>query len=588
MNMKRPLPVAVTAVLLSCFPGGHARAQAPTILGVTPSANARAAARNTSLVVSFSQPLTAGSVAALKVFSSQRGGLRGGSTTASGATLAFAPAAYDFRPGETVQYTVTTAAAGSGGGLAMPRVGRFTTAAGVGTGLFGTGAQVALPGTSFGQPHGVALGDLDGDGDLDLVTANDNQDGTRTSTASICLNNGRGAFTLVQNVTVNGRPFAVVLGDVDGDGDLDLATASAHSVGTVCVRLNNGSGVFSGTQNVATDRYPYNLALGDVDGDGDLDLLTANNLGQGVPGSVSVRLNNGSGTFGGTVNVPVGSGSRSVGLGDVDADGDLDLLTADSEANTVSVRLNSGTGTFGGSQAVAVGRNPYGLALGDVDGDGDLDLATANFNFFTNVSTASVRLNNGSGVFGGTQEVSVSTNQSYSGPSMVTLGDVDGDGDLDLLTADAGRSNTVSVRVNDGTGLYSGTQNQDITPGSSPYDVVLGDVDGDGDLDFVTANFSSGNATVRFNGGSGPLAATPGAPPATPVAYPNPATGRVQLSLPPAATRVELLDALGRPVQTMPAQAGAATLDVTGLAPGLYRWRVPTGPQPASGTLVVE
>jgi hypothetical protein len=73
-----------------------------------------------------------------------------------------------------------------------------------------------------------------------------------------------------------------------------------------------------------------------------------------------------------------------------------------------------------------------------------------------------------------------------------------------------------------------------------------------------------------------------------PAAYPNPAAGRVHLSLPLAATRVELLDALGRTVQSVRAQAGAATLDVTGLAPGLYHWRVPACPQPAGGPLLVE
>ncbi|WP_139147334.1 Ig-like domain-containing protein, partial [Hymenobacter lapidarius] len=91
-------------------PGGAARAQAPTLTGLSPVANARAVPRSASVMATFSQPLTAASAAALRVFSNQRGGLRSrGDTTLSGSTLSFAPTAYDFRPGETVQYTVTRA-----------------------------------------------------------------------------------------------------------------------------------------------------------------------------------------------------------------------------------------------------------------------------------------------------------------------------------------------------------------------------------------------------------------------------------------------------------------------------------------------
>uniref|UniRef100_UPI001376C072 Ig-like domain-containing protein n=1 Tax=Hymenobacter sp. IS2118 TaxID=1505605 RepID=UPI001376C072 len=123
--------------------GGAARAQAPTLTSLSPAANARVVPRSASVVATFSQPLTAASAAALRVFSSQRGGLRSRSGTAlSGRTLSFAPTAYDFRPGETVQYTVTRAAASAAGGpLATARVGQFTAAVG-GTGR-GTFANTA-------------------------------------------------------------------------------------------------------------------------------------------------------------------------------------------------------------------------------------------------------------------------------------------------------------------------------------------------------------------------------------------------------------------------------------------------------------
>jgi len=279
---------------------GAVLAQVPVITSVIPMANARAAARSGSVTVNFSQPLTAASAGALKVFSAQRGGLRTRGTTpavVSGNNLSFAPTAYDFRPGETVQYTVTTAAASAGRALAQARVGQFTSAVG----------------------------------------------GT-----------GRGSFVGGSDVTANRVPSGVAMGDVDGDGALDLFIA-LRSSGAVGVCLNNGSGGFGLQNNVRVGYMPYGVVLGDVDGDGDLDLLVAN-----IDGTVSVRLNDGSGNFSGSQTVSVGSGgSGSIATGDVDGDGDLDLLAANGQSNTASIRLNGGTGPL----AAAPGHSAAALAL---------------------------------------------------------------------------------------------------------------------------------------------------------------------------------------------------------------------------------
>ena len=219
-----------------------------------------------------------------------------------------------------------------------------------------------------------------------------------------------------------------------------------------------------------------------MDGDGDLDLLTANSQDN----TVSVRLNDGTGTFGGGSDPVVGSAPYSVAVGDVDGDGDLDLLAASSAGtNTVSVRLNDGTGVFSGGSEVPVGSIPQNVVMGDVDGDGDLDLLAAN----NGSNTVSVRLNDGTGTFGGGSDPAVG-----SSPYSVALGDVDGDGDLDLLTA----NNTVGVRLNDGAGNFSGGSNPVV--GGVAQSVAVGDVDGDGDLDLLTANANNpGTVSVRLN-----------------------------------------------------------------------------------------
>ena len=298
-----------------------------------------------------------------------------------------------------------------------------------------------------------------------------------------------GTFGGGSDVNVNGQgynPFDVAVGDIDGDGDLDLLTANFDGSGSVSIRFNQGNGTFSGSSEVGVGTETSKLVLGDVDGDGDLDLLTANRSSS----TVSVRLNQGNGTFSGGSDVSVDDTPNVVVLGDVDGDGDLDLLAA-TRYSTVSVRLNQGNGTFGGGSDVTVGSAPMSVVVGDVDGDGDLDLLAANYSS----NTVSVRLNQGNGTFSGGSNVPVG---SY--PTSVAMGDVDGDGDLDLLAANY-LDNTVSVRLNQGNGTFGGGSN--VPVGSAPISVVVGDVDGDGDLDLLAANYSSNTVSVRLNQGNG-------------------------------------------------------------------------------------
>lgn len=551
---------------LGLFAVGAAHAQAPVITTVNPVANARAAGRTAPVTVTFSQPLTAASAGALKVFSAQRGGLRTRGTTPAvvrGNALEFAPVPYPFVPGETVQYTVTTAAQAGAGALARPRVGQFTAAAsGSGRGAFVAGAS---PGVG-GAPTVAVLADLDSDGDLDLLAGNQNG-----NFVSVRFNDGIGVFAGGSNPAVTGFAQSLVVGDVDGDGDLDLLTASQFS-NTVSVRLNDGSGGFGGGSDPVVGDGPYGVALGDVDGDGDLDLLTANGgVIAGTGNTVSVRLNNGSGVFSGGSDPGVGSSPIALAVGDVDGDGDLDLLTANQAANTVSVRLNNGNGMFSGGSTCFVGNGPCAVALGDVDGDNDLDVVTASAGNGSSVgNTASVRLNNGSGVFSGGSEIVVG-----SGPRGVALGDVDADGDLDLFTPNLNRGlgATVSVRLNDGSGGFSGGSDPNV--GSIPQAVALGDVDGDGDLDLLTAN---GGPTMglRLNGGTG--LATTSAASQTLALFPNPARSRVAVTGAAPRASLAVVDALGREVLTTHADAaGGAVLALPpGLARGVYVVRTTT------------
>ena len=455
-------------------------------------------------------------------------------------------------PGETVQYTLTQAATGSGGALARPRVGQFTVAAG------GTGNGNFQPGSTCGAgyyPRALTLADVDADGDLDFLTANYSPAGT----VSIRLNDGTGTFGGGQAVSVGNLPSMLKVGDLDGDGDLDLLTGNTGNVSltsTVSIRLNDGTGTFSGSQEVPVGIDPSGIALGDIDGDGDLDLLVAN----GGSSSVGVYLNPGNGTFASSRTLVVEKFSKDIALGDADNDGDLDLFVPNGGSNVIALLLNDGNGLFGSSRNIAINGVPGGLGLGDLDGDNDLDLVATNLY----AGVVSVRFNNGNGDFGGDQEVSVGWR-----PATIALGDFDGDGDLDFLATNE-NANTISARLNNGRGAFSAGLEIGAATGTA-----VGDVDGDGDLDFMTADANANPAMslarVMLNQVA-VLATTNGHPAAGLALFPNPAHGTTTLTgLAPHAA-CTLLDALGRILLTSTADAaGRARLQLPdGLPAGIY------------------
>ena len=494
-------------VVAPMFWASSALAQ-PTIRALSPSANASTVSRSSSVTVTCNQPLNVASTAGLQVYSSLRGGQRigaSGNTSITDNTLSFLPSAYDWQPGETVQVSVTNRITATDGQmLAAPRVFQFTTATG-GTGRGRLIPPAANPDPAVGaSPGSVALGDVDGDSDLDVVTANIN------NSVSVRLNEGLHSGNFVSPATgaelaVGSNPLQVLLADVDGDGDLDLLVLNANYGldGNVSVRLNNGQGTFTPsaiTPSVGLSYNPGKMAVGDIDGDGDLDLLV------GTRGStINVRINSGlnSGSFTPSAAMPdvqVYSSPACVALGDLDNDGDLDLVATNNDYSYVSVLLNRGlhSGTFPSvSSTPSVGTYPTSLALGDLDGDGDLDLLVGSG---SGTNTASVLLNNGlhsASFVAGPGDVYADVS-----PIHVALGDLDADGDLDAVTANTS-SNNVSVRFNGGLkefqfGGYDSDFNFSVA--GRPAALALGDVDGDGDLDVVTANsFPGGTISVRLN-----------------------------------------------------------------------------------------
>ncbi|WBA44392.1 FG-GAP-like repeat-containing protein [Hymenobacter canadensis] len=344
-----------------------------------------------------------------------------------------------------------------------------------------------------GSPYSVAIGDVDGDGKPDLAVAN-----SFNNTVSVLRNTstaGTVSFAAKADFTTGPNPFSVAIGDVDGDGKPDLAVANANFSGTVSVLLNTstaGTVSFAPRADFATGSYPVRVAIGDVNGDGQPDLAVANS---NTSGTVSVLRNTGAAgtlSFAAKADFATGNGPTSVAIGDVDGDGQPDLVVANS-SNTVSVLRNTGaagTVNFAAKADFATGNYPYSVVIGDVDGDGQPDLAVANY--FSN--TVSVLRNTAAA---GTVSFAAKADfATGSRPTSVAIGDVDGDGQPDLATANYDNA-TVSVLRNTGAaGTVGFAAKADFVTGSYPRSVAIGDADGDGKPDLAVTNAGSSTLSV--------------------------------------------------------------------------------------------
>ena len=238
---------------------------------------------------------------------------------------------------------------------------------------------------------------------------------------------------------------------------------------------------------------PYSVAAGDLNGDGRLDLVVANSLAN----TVSVLLGNGDGTFqpARDFDAGLGSGPIWVIIVDVNGDGKPDIIVANQSRNAVGVLLGNGDGTFQPPMNFdTAGNLPESIAVGDVNGDGKLDVAVAHF-YSNNVT---ILLGNGDGTFQPAYVAATFAPDMYLIP--VALGDVNGDGTLDLVTASVGNV-MGAVLLGNGDGTFQAPR---ITPFiGDPESIVIRDFNGDGKMDLGFANDDSPDAQVVVMLGNG-------------------------------------------------------------------------------------
>jgi hypothetical protein len=243
----------------------------------------------------------------------------------------------------------------------------------------GKGGFAPMPGSPFSpkrgehpHTHGLAVGDLNGDGRLDLVTAN-SDDGD----VAVMLSDGKGGFGVAgaSPFPCGKGPYPIALADINADGKLDLLVPNCATPGTVSILLGEGDGKFSALRSIACDERPYFVAVGDVNGDGKPDFIVSHDDAD----TATIFLGDGKGGAAKTADSPIHLGKRAwqMVIVDMDGDGKMDLVAAAEDA--VRVFLGNGRGGFhpAAGSPFATGKGTWTLAMADFNGDKKLDVAVS-------------------------------------------------------------------------------------------------------------------------------------------------------------------------------------------------------------------
>ncbi len=414
----------------------------------------------------------------------------------------------------TLGQTVTLTATVTGTGTISGSVTFFDAGSFIGSSTIASGKAILTTRSLAAGVHALTA-TFSGD-----ATHGSSRSSAQAVTVNAATSSGFGAQSLF---ATGAAPTMVASGDFNGDGNIDLATPNS-TANTVSVLIGNGDGTFKSKVDYAVGKQPVALAVADLNGDGKQDLIVCNQNDN----SLSALLGKGDGTFQSASTIQLTQPPISVAVSDFNQDSKLDLVVSFNYSN-VAVMLGNGDGTFqstvnylnnygyvavpadfngDGKPDVAVlygstiyvylgigdgtfqaptyiygrGSDPS-LAVGDLNGDGKLDIVTTD-----NTGGVDVFLGRGDGTF-----------QSYvyyaSGtmPTSVAIADVNGDGKLDVLAANGG-SNTVSVLLGKGDGTLQ--PQASYSTGSSPHGIAVGDFNGDGRTDVAVANQNSNNVSV--------------------------------------------------------------------------------------------
>lgn len=361
------------------------------------------------------------------------------------------------------------------------------------------GSPIAV-GPMAGEP---ALGDANGDGNLDIFLACGTCCGSQPSPLSghvmVLLGDGRGQFKPAKSSPIKVAPSArkLALGDVNRDGKLDILVAQ-HDSYAITILLGDGKGDYQPAKDSPAlagngpRSHTHDIVVADVNRDGNLDALTTN----ANDNTVSVLLGDGTGRFSPSAGSPVSAGRHPydvVTLNDVNGDGLLDLITPNLRANTVTVMLGDGKGGFTAANGspFALGPRPGYVSVADLNDDGRLDIVATH----DDDPLVALLLGDGKGGFAPALGSPLQTDKAVWG-SAVT--DVNGDGKSDLVLA-SGSGHHVAILLGDGQGGFTPAACSPLAAGKLTNYVAAGDLNKDGKADIVASNYASGDVTVYLN-----------------------------------------------------------------------------------------
>jgi streptogramin lyase len=343
------------------------------------------------------------------------------------------------------------------------------------------------------DPHFAALAaaaaDLNGDGNDDLIVYEAGVD-----QLEVFLGNGDGTVQEPVAYPVGQGIYTdtqIQVADLRHDGRMDVVVANPET-NTVSVLLGNGDGSLQPAVTYVVGHSPDALVTGDFHGNGHLDIAIADYVGS----DIEILQGTGTGTFQAAIAYGTGTGgATAIAAGDLNHDGKPDLVVANPRNNTVSVLLGNGDGSFQPPVTYPVGVGPTSVQLADLSGNGNLDIITANAFAPDPNHAISVLLGNGDGTFRPATYVAAG-----SGADAVVAADLIGDGKMDLAVTNRA-DRTLSILFGNGDGTFQNPVNYSTDPG--PNGVVAGDLNGDGKLDLVVTNFDGGDVGVYLNQGGG-------------------------------------------------------------------------------------
>jgi hypothetical protein len=343
------------------------------------------------------------------------------------------------------------------------------------------------------HPVTVMIADVNQDGNPDLIVANGG-----SQNLSVYLGDGKGGF-----VQAEGSPFPagqnpsdIALGDFNGDGNIDVAIAN-HGVKFVTVLLGDGKGGFALAPGspfaVPSNPHPHGIAAADFNGDKKLDLV----IDSWAENKVLLMFGNGDGTFQ-TPGVKLDVGKHPyerLRTADVNEDGNADIITSNFDDGSVSILLGDGKGNFS-RKDFSVPPDPFGIATGDFNGDHHLDIAIVHYSgqgTDPSKNGLSILYGDGKGNFI-LAKGSLFPTGHY--PPTVAAGDLNGDGIADLAIPN-NMENSVTIYLGGRNGIKQ--DGSPIPVGRSPQRVAIGDLNGDGKADLVVANEEDNDVWVLLS-----------------------------------------------------------------------------------------